>query len=334
MIFIAGYGTAGGAPGGLTVIGSPTATDRYLLPVTDLSYLALDPGGRFLYGVSGLQQGYLHAWRIEDGGRGLTALGPPVETGGGEPCHLAVDRTGRYLLVANYGGARPGSVAVFTIGSDGSVQPAEVVTRRTRPGPDPERQAESHIHQIVPGPGGRVLVVDLGADEVVDYRLSGGRLTDPVVSGAPSGSGPRHLVSLTDGTALVSAELDSTLLRARSVGRRLVDWQASPSSGLVGPSGTRNYPSDLVAAADGAGVYLANRGNDSIALLSTTTGVIRTEMPCGAWPRQLALGDGRLYVASTNADQVGVFDPLDLAPAGPPIPVARPMCVAVTPDSV
>lgn len=331
MIFIAGHGAAGGAPGGLTVLDPASAGDRYQLPVSELSYLALHPGGRYLYGVSGLQQGQLHAWRLEDGGRSVVALGAPVDSGGVEPCHLVVDPTGRHLLVANYGGNQQGSVALFTIAGDGSPRPAGVVGRRTSPGPD-ARQAGSHIHQVVPAGDDRVLVVDLGADEVVDYRLSDGRLSDPVVSAAPAGSGPRHLVQLTGGTVLVSAELDSTLLRARQVGRRLVDWRASPASGLVPPVDSRNYPSDLVAAADRRSVYLANRGTDSIALLSVDSGLIRAEMPCGAWPRQLALNGDLLYVASTNADEVGVFDAARLVPAGPPIAVARPMCVVVLPE--
>lgn len=332
MIFIAGHGAAGGAPGGLTVLASASSGDRYQVPASELSYLALHPSGRYLYGVSGLQQGYLHAWRIEDGGRSVVALGEPVESGGVEPCHLVVDPTGRHLLVANYGGTGTGSVAVFTIADDGSPRLAGVVSRRTQPGPDPERQAGSHIHQVVPGPDNRFLVVDLGADEVVDYRLSDGRLTDPVVSAAPAGSGPRHVVQLTGGALLASAELDSTLLRARQVDRRLVDWQASPASGTTPVADRRNYPSDLVPSADQRCVYLANRGNDSIALLSADSGLILAEMPCGAWPRQLALSGDLLYVASTNADQVGVFDATRLAPAGPPIAVGRPMCVVVTPE--
>lgn len=188
MIFIAGHGAAGGAPGGLTVLDPASAGDRYQLPVSELSYLALHPGGGYLYGVSGLQQGQLHAWRLEDGGRSVVALGAPVDSGGVEPCHLVVDPTGRHLLVANYGGNQQGSVALFTIDDDGSPRPTAVVSRRTRPGPD-ARQAGSHIHQVVPAGDDRVLVVDLGADEVVDYRLSDGRLSDPVVSAAPAGLG-------------------------------------------------------------------------------------------------------------------------------------------------
>lgn len=329
MIFLAGSGAADGTPGGLTVLTGPVG--RHLVPVPELSFLALHPSGRWLYGVSGLGQGQVHAWRIEPDG-GVTAIAAPLPSGGVEPCHLVVDPTGRALLVANYGGAGPGAAAVFSIATDGSLRATEVLSRETPPGPDGDRQACSHVHQIVCGPEGQVLVVDLGADEVVDYRLSDGRLTDPVVSATPAGAGPRHLVRLPDGRVLLSAELDSTLLRAREVDRRLVDWQVSPASGRAPDPGVRNYPSDLVLSADSASVYLANRGNDSIAALSVGTGAILAEMPCGAWPRQLALAGGRLYAAATNEHRVDVLDAHRLVPAGPPIPVGGPMCVVVAPD--
>ena len=45
------------------------------------------------------------------------------------PCHLVVDRTGRNVLVANYGG---GTVAVLPIGADGRLKPRLVGARPTR----------------------------------------------------------------------------------------------------------------------------------------------------------------------------------------------------------
>lgn len=332
MIFIAGSGTDGGDRGGLTVLARGTDTARQLLPIPDLSFLALHPSGRRLYGVSGLGGGLVHSWLIEQDGS-VTTVGDPLPSGGVEPCHLVVDPTGRHLLVANYGGAGTGSVAVFSIAADGSLSATQVVIRQTRPGPDDDRQKYSHIHQIVCAPTGRVLVVDLGADEVVDYRLSDGRLTDPIPSAAPAGSGPRHLVRLPDGRVLLSAELSSTLLRAREVDRQLVGWQVSPASARLPAAANRNYPSDLVLSADCAAVYLANRGNDTVAALSVATGEILSEMPCGAWPRQLTLAEDRLYVAGTNADRVDVLDAHRLVAAGPPIQIGRPMCVVVAPDS-
>lgn len=216
--------------------------------VEGLLYLAVHPSGRFLYGVCGTVGALAQAWRVD--GTRLVRLGPPVGSGGTEPCHAVVEPGGRHLLVANYGASGvPGSVAALAIASDGSLGPATVVNRTTSPGPDRDRQAESHVHHVVPAPGGEVLVVDLGADEVVSYLLQAGKLVDPVASAVPAGSGPRNLVLLGNGTAVVSGELGSVLMLARHVDRRLLDWRVVPASDAALVSNVRNYPSDL--ASDG-----------------------------------------------------------------------------------
>lgn len=331
MIYVAadGYQDGQGEPGGVTVFdeGSlePVARSQ---PLQDMLYLLLHPSGKFLYGVSGVVQGWLHTWRIN--GDQLVPAGEPMSTGGREPCHLALDPAGRHLLVANYGSTGTGSVAVLSIGADGVPGPAVTLGRQTAPGPDELRQAGSHIHQAVFAPDGEVLVVDLGADEVVSYLLVGVDLLNPVVSRTPAGSGPRHLVRLPDGRVLVSAELDSTLLRARHVDRKLVDWIATPSTGFEIVTGPANYPSDLRPDPTGQFVLLANRGADSVAALSISTGDILIEQACGAWPRQLTVACDRLYVAATNANEVNILDAATLLPASASIRIGRPMCVAVT----
>ena len=214
------------------------------------------------------------------------------------------------------------------VGDDGLPGRAVVTTRDTPPGPQIDRQNGSHIHQVVLGSGDEVWVVDLGADQVVNYLLQDGELIDPVVSAAPPGSGPRHMVLLPDGTAAVSGELGSVLLRAGRSGRLLTDWTSSPATDWPG---TGNFPSDLLSGADGE-VLIANRGADSIAALSVSTGAILREESCGAWPRQMVLHDGRLYVAATKDDQVSILDAHTLLPAAPPIEVSQPLCVVVTPD--
>lgn len=324
MIYVGGSGRED-RPGGISIFDDHLNPVGESLPISELLYLDSDPAGHVLYGVSGVEAGLAHAWRIS--GNTLVSLGAPVPTGGGEPCHLAVDPTGSRLLVANYGGAAGGSVAVLPIGPDGALGAATPFARTTTPGPQPDRQGESHIHQVVFGTENEVLVVDLGADQVVSYLLVDGILTDPVVSSAPPGSGPRHLVSLTGGVA-VSGELGSCLLRAVRRGRSLVDWQSTPAAAGRIRSGDRNYPSDLRLARDGARLYVANRGVDSVAVMTAATGALVTEIPCGAWPRHLALAGDRLLVSSTEADEVGVVD-LREGRIVRVLEAAAPMCVAV-----
>ncbi len=332
MIYVAGLGSAdGSAPGGVTIVDAATLSEvGRSEPIDDLSAVAISPSGDHLYGVSGLAVGLVHAWRVV--GERLVPLGEPVRSGGSEPCHLVVHPDG-YLIVANYGNAEAGSVAVLPIAADGSLDAPTTLSRDIVPGPDPDRQAESHIHQVVLGNGSEVLVVDLGADEVISYLFTYGGLVDPVVSRAPSGAGPRHLVQLRGGDIAVSGELSSTMLRARRADRRFVGVVRNSCDGTQLEGGVKNYPSDIRAGSEPDVVYLANRGVNSVAALSVSTGEILREGSCGAVPRQLAVDGELIYVAATDSDEVNVLLARTLEGTRPPIQVARPMCVVVSQPS-
>lgn len=85
--------------------------------IKDPSFLAIHPSGKFLYSVgevgtfAGKPGGALSAFAVEPKSGSLKLLNQQSSRGGG-PCHLVVDRDGKNLLVANYGG---GSVAVLPI---------------------------------------------------------------------------------------------------------------------------------------------------------------------------------------------------------------------------
>ena len=328
MIYVAGQGAADGSERGAVTIFDRTTLQEVgrSEPIDELLYLVADPSGRYLYAASGVAAGRIHAWRVA--GENLVSLGAPVPSGGTEPCHLVVHEDG-YLLVANYGSGEAGSIASLLITAEGSVGAATVLRRNSPPGPDPDRQRESHIHQVVAGRHGEVLAVDLGADQVISFRLEYGGLVDPVASQVPKGTGPRHLVLLPTGDIALSGEISSTFLRARANGREFIDWSSSPSTGRTAPPGVVNYPSDLRPSPDPDLLYLANRGVDSVAALSISSGAVVAEGVCGASPRQLAVDGALVFVAATNADQVDVLDATTLLPARPPLRVARPMCVVI-----
>jgi len=92
----------------------------------DPSFLALHPNGRVVYAVdengkdaAGKPTGLVSAFSIDPSSGGLTLLNvQPVAERGPGPCHVAVDTTGRMVVVANYGG---GSVAAFPLLPDGQI---------------------------------------------------------------------------------------------------------------------------------------------------------------------------------------------------------------------
>ena len=79
------------------------------------SFLAIDPTRRFLYAVNevsdyqGKKTGAVSAFAIDRKSGKLTFLNEVPSHGAG-PCHVSLDKTGKYVLVANYDS---GSVAVF-----------------------------------------------------------------------------------------------------------------------------------------------------------------------------------------------------------------------------
>jgi len=301
------------------------------------SFLSIHPNGRALYAVNERDDaGAVSAFAIERATGALTRLNEQP-SGGGAPCYVSVDRSGRAALVANYGG---GSVALLPTASHGALAPAHVV-QHTGKGPNAERQEAPHAHCIIPDRSNRfALAADLGADRVFVYRLD---LKAPSLQNVGEavmrpGAGPRHLAfhpSLP--LVFVANELDSTVATLRFDAER----------GTLAPSDTRltlpadwtgtNYPADIHVATNGRTLYVSNRGHNSIALFSITDEgglaleqVVSTD---GDWPRNFSLApSGRwLLVANQRSDSVVVFarnpDSGRLTPTRQRIALPTPVCL-------
>ena len=306
------------------------------------SFLSIHPNGRVLYAVNELEPtGVVSAFAIESGTGALTRLNDQP-SGGGAPCYVSVERSGRAALVANYAG---GSVALLPIEPNGGLGPAHVV-QHTGKGPNAERQEAPHAHCILPDPSNRfALVADLGADRVFVYRLDlEGKSLRHVEGGDAAmrpGAGPRHIAfHPTLPLVFVANELDSTVATLRFDAER---GALSPLDTLstipAGWTGT-NYPADIHVAASGRTLYVSNRGHNSIAVFSVaeSTGALvldQTVSTEGDWPRNFSLDPtGRwLLAANQRSDSVVVFgrDPDNgrLTPTRPPqqIAIPRPVCL-------
>ncbi len=296
--------------GALTVLGSSDA-----LP--DPSFLALGPGGRALYAVGESAPGSVAAFDIS--GDVPALLGPvrPVDADG--PTHLAL--AAGHLVTANYGS---GSVTALPVLPDGSLGEVSSVVRHEGGGPDGERQEGPHAHQVLPDPSGRwVVSVDLGTDSVRVGALdpATGALEPHDESTLRPGTGPRHLAFHPSGRyAYVLNELVTTLTVCRwdaEAGRMepLGEVPVLPESepGSADPS-VRAYPSEVVVAHDGRFLWTANRGHDSISVLTLDeTGekaaLVATVGCGGRWPRDLTLDPGGqwLYAANERSGNVSWF---------------------------
>ena len=129
------------------------------------SFVAIHPNSHFLYAVSevdstdGKKGGGVAAYKIDAATGKLEMLNGEI-TGGGAPCHLVVDPTGRNVLIANYSG---GSIACLPLNADGSLKPTSCFIQHTGSSVDKGRQEGPHAHSIHVDPtGDYVLVADLG----------------------------------------------------------------------------------------------------------------------------------------------------------------------------
>jgi 6-phosphogluconolactonase len=227
------------------------------------SFLAWDPAARFLFAVDETDPGRVRSFAINQATGGLTPIND-VPSMGSVTAHLSTDKTGRWLLVANYGDQKQGTVASIPIGADGRLGTA-VDTREFGLG--------SMAHYISSDPGNRFIFVPLkGGPSVAQlvFDAATGRMkpnVPPQVTAAP-GAGPRHLDFHPNGRfAYVINELDLTMTAyafdAKSgLLRELQVLSTLPAAAdKIGASAA-----DVHVHRSGRFLYGSNRGHNSIAI--------------------------------------------------------------------
>src|SRR5579863_10457135 len=160
----------------------------------DPSWVIVHPTGKYLYAANERgKESTISAFAIEAKSGKLTLLNT-MPALGEDPCHLAIDRTGKFLLTAIYSS---GNVAVFPILPDGKLgEHTALVTDQGQPGPNTKRQEGPHAHWIGTSEDNRfVYVSDLGLDKVLVYNFdaSKGTLSAADSAVAKPGTGPRHV---------------------------------------------------------------------------------------------------------------------------------------------
>lgn len=122
------------------------------------SFLALSPNRRFLYAANENSLGSVSAFAIDPQGK-LKLLNTVSSLGSG-PCHVAIDKTGKWLFVANY---NSGSVAAYRVNDDGKLGNPAAFYQHSGSSVDPQRQTGPHAHSVNLSPDNRfVLTTDLG----------------------------------------------------------------------------------------------------------------------------------------------------------------------------
>ena len=236
------------------------------------SFLALHPGGRFLYAASevesfgGRAQGAIYAYAVDARDGRLTFLNARGSVGRG-PCHVSVDAAGRWLLAANYHG---GSVCAMPIEPDGRLAPASDFVQHTGTSVNPERQDQAHAHSINLDPRNRFAYVpDLGQDKIVIYKPNserGALIPNALAAIAlPPGSGPRHFAFAPNANrAYAINELASTITAFERDAESGALHAFQTISTLPADFADANTTADIHVHPSGKFVYGSNRGHDSV----------------------------------------------------------------------
>ena len=313
-------------------------------------YLAIDPTHRYLYAVNeiadyeGKKSGSVSAFSINHKTGKLTLLNI-VASGGSGPTHLVVDKTGKYVLVANYGA---GSVGLFPILADGRLGQARAILPQTGHGVNPQRQEGPHAHSIYVSPDNRFAVsADLGTDQVYIYRFdaSKGTLTpnQPPYVTVAAGSGPRHFAFDPRGRfGYVIQEMASTITAFSYDAARGWLHQLQTISTLPKDYKGSSTCAEVEIHPDGKFLYGSNRGHDSIAVfaIDPAKGTLKTieyVSTQGKTPRGFGIDPTGHYLIAANQDSntLVVFR-VDattgrLTPTGQKEDVGSPVCVIFEP---
>lgn len=323
------------ATGKLTSLGLAAKT-------SNPSYLVIHPNRKWVYAVGedgeykGERSGSLTAFTLDEATGKLTAMNT-VSSHGAAPCHLSIDKTGKFLLVANYTG---GNVGIFPIGADGQLQDATTMIQHKGKGVTP-RQQQPHAHSINVAKGNQYAVAcDLGTDEVITYRLKtkGGVLEPASKAKLKDGAGPRHFAFHPSNKYAYSInELASTVSGFVWNGAKGELQEFQTISTLPDDFRGTSNTAEVVVHPNGKFLYGSNRGHQSIAMFTVDGGGRLTSQGTissgGEWPRNFNIDPSGEYLIAANerSDSLVVFK-IDavtgkLTPTGEKAEVGMPVCV-------
>lgn len=206
--------------------------------------------------------GSISSFSIDPKTGALTYINTMTDTGGGA-AHISLDKTGKILFAANYGG---GSVASFAIKDDGSLGAETSMDQHTGSSINPARQTGPHAHSVVVSPDNRyVFSPDLGLDKIFIYKIDTAKQTitpnDPAYVEVKPGLGPRHFAFGTSGKfAYAVCEM----------GAAVVTFTYDADKGIIAPIQTTtilgpdptplDQGSEIYVAPSGKYLYTSNQG--------------------------------------------------------------------------
>lgn len=309
------------------------------------SYLTASADGRFVFAVNevssfnGEATGSVTSFSVDAATGRLTAIN--TESSHGEsPCHLALDRTGRFLAVANY---TSGTFALLPVDANGRLGPSLHVLRHTGTGANPSRQRGPHAHMVQFDASNRFLLgTDLGLDRVFVYRFD--EQTGALTAGTPPsaavtpGAGPRHFAfHPTQPLLFTINELSSTISSFEWDGENGHLESIGEFPTLPDDYTGNNSTAQILVHPNGRFVYGSNRGHNSIATFNVSSdgqlALVEHTPTLGQTPRNFAIDpSGRWLIAANQRSNTLAVFAIDqqtgrLTPTGPIVEAGTPVSV-------
>lgn len=279
--------------------------------ITNPSYVKVGKMKKYLFAVSELvpgeaESGFVHSFKIKENGD-LEQV-DKISSGAFAPCHLALDKSGKFLFVSNYLG---GIVREYQIGEDGSLKLKQELQL--------ENPNQSHAHSVtISGDNRNAYIADLGNDKIWIYNFdpATGSMTPAAQKfvALPEGSGPRHMTFAKNGSFAYSVnELNSTVSVFKVLktgGLELIQNISTLPSNYK----QKNAPADIHFHPSGKFLYASNRFHDSIVIYSVNQETGKLEVidyvpVAGKTPRNFAISPyGRyLYAASQDTGNITIY---------------------------
>ena len=320
-----------------------TAKEVSHVKTPNASFVAVSPNEKYVYAVhedapQNGKGGEIVAFSFNKETGVLTFINKQP-SGGDHPCHVEVDKTGKWVFASNYSS---GSLSVYPVNADGGLGTATTI-QHYGAGKNLDRQKGPHVHGAIISADNRWLfVTDLGIDKVMIYSFdtTTGKLTPakkPFVESV-AGSGPRLFTFHPNNKyAYVIEELTGTVMVYNYKKGKLELKQRISTM----PEGDKGFPgsADIHISTDGKFLYASNRGDaNTIAIYSINNKdgrltSIGYQSTLGKAPRNFSLDPSGKFLLceNQNSDEIVVFN-RDLttgllSDSGKRIAIGKPVCI-------
>ena len=320
-----------------------TAKEISHIKTPNASFVAVSPNEKFIYAVNedapkDGKGGEIVAFTFnkENGSLSLINKQP---SGGDHPCHVEVDKTGKWVFASNYSS---GSLSVFPVNADGGLGAATTI-QHYGAGKNEQRQKGPHVHGAIISADNRWLfVTDLGIDKVMIYAFDAatGKLTPASQPFAQSeaGSGPRLFTFHPNKKfAYMIEELSGTIVTYKYKKGKLKTIQRISTM----PQHSTQFAgsADIHVSTDGKFLYASNRGDvNTIAIYTInenrgTLSLIKIQSTLGKAPRNFSIDpSGKFLLAENqNSDEIVIFkrDATTglLTDSGNRVNIGKPVCI-------